>query len=314
MAYVRSDYFSDKFIDCFYLYLDDLSSNGAAESYWSVVRILCDYVKKDFLDINEFDADAFYKYMVARAQEGSLKNTTVNMRLSCYKNLANFITTNFPAWGYVNPFIKLRPLDYTAGIKPSKIPTLKEIDAILDAAKESDMFFLIITLAFRVALSVADITSMRLHNVKQNDNGLYLHFAKKSAGDAEKVVPLPMDVATLLSSYINSMIYVDADGHLFYNKYNNPLTMRNVDSAINKYVKKSGINNKYTLKDLRSRAILDMVGASLDNNIPVEAVAAYAGIRDLRLNLYVRAVNLVESCPADLVNIQVKTGENRNNA
>lgn len=314
MAYVRSDYFSDKFVDCFYLYLDDLASNGAAESYWSVVRILCDYTKKDFLDIDEHDADAFYKYMMVRAQEGSLKNTTVNMRLSCYKNLANFITTNFPTWNYVNPFVRLRPLDYTAGIKPSKIPTLKEIDAILDAAKESDMYYLIITLAFRVALSVADITSMRLHNVKNNDTGLYLHFAKKSRSDTEKVVPLPEDVSILLSDYINSMPYVDADGHLFYNKYNNPLTMRNVDSAISKYVEKSGIDNKYTLKDLRSRAILDMVGASIDKDLPVEAVAAYAGIRDLRLNLYVRAANLVESCPADLVNIQVKTGESRNNA
>jgi site-specific recombinase XerD len=102
------------------------------------------------------------------------------------------------------------------------------------------------------------------------------------------------------------MPYIDESGHLFYNKHNNPLTARNLDAYFEKIWKKSGIETKYTLKDLRSRSILDMVSAAIRSGSDLPTVGAYVGIKDLRLNTYVSANTIVGDCPADLVNFQIK--------
>lgn len=301
-SYKKSDYFSEEFIELFTVYTNSIANERTAAETWGAVRVLCDYLKKDFLDIDEKDSTHFFDYMASRASQGTLKCTTINSRKSIYNRLCIFLNENYPELGFGNPFAQIRPLTYRAGIKPSKIPSLSEIDAVLEASKSEPMYYLILSLAFRAALTATNIISLRQDNIQKTDKGLCIHFT----GKHDQIIPLPNDITILLSDYMASMTYMDKEGHLFYNKYNNPLTLRNLDKAVEKYIARSGIEKKYTLQDLRSRAILDMLHATLEHEGDVKNVASYVGIRELRLNTYVNATTFVEKCPADLVNLAVK--------
>lgn len=306
MDLVYSQYFSETFIDCFLRFSHSLRSKRSVQEYLGSCRIICDYLHKDFLEITETDADQFFQYMRQRIQEGSLKLTTLNGRLSVYNAVSKFISESSPELGFENPFYCQMRYDYTAAIRPSTIPSLKEIDSVMEAAKEeSPMYYLILSLAFRVALSATDIVSLKTSDLQVIDDRMTIVFPSRKQFSPDRVIPLPEDVSCLLEDYISALSYKDEIGHLFYNKFKNPLTVRNLDSMIAKLVKKSGLQNKYTLKDFRSRAILDMLKASMQNDVPPQSVANYVGIKDLRLNSYVSAKNIVEECPADLVNLRV---------
>lgn len=305
MAYTASKFFSDTFIKCLTSYTNSLKNARSAEENWGAVRILCDYLKKDFLAIDETDVEKFFNYMAQRAQHGTLKNTTINSRRSIYNRLSLYLAEQYPELGFDNPFVLIRPLSYKAGIKPSMIPSLNEVDAVLNASRAYPMYYLILSLAFRAALTATNIISLRMDNIQNTDEGLCIHFS----GDGyqnDHIIILPEDIAKLITDYTKGMTSIDSEGHLFYNKYGNPLTLRNLDKAVEKFVVLSGITNRYTLKDLRSRAILDMIKATVESNGNVNNVASYAGIKDLRLNSYVNAYTLAEKCPAGLVNLRVK--------
>lgn len=301
-----SCYLSDKFLQYFDSYSATLHNDRTISEYKGTISILCDHAKKDFLELSVQDVESFFNYMAKRVCQGSLTKGTVNVRLSNYRQMAAFITDHYPEEPYQNPFLQIQPASgLNNQINPSIIPSLKEIDQFLSCV-DSPMYYLIFCMAFRIALSASAIITMRLSYVQKLDDNYCLHYPPKDRFSPDRVIVLPNDIAQLLLSYIDNMPYIDESGHLFYNKHNNPLTARNLDAYFEKIWKKSGIETKYTLKDLRSRSILDMVSAAIRSGSDLPTVGAYVGIKDLRLNTYVSANTIVGDCPADLVNFQIK--------
>lgn len=304
-----SEYLSDKFQHYFAQYAATLRNERTEAEYRSAVSLLCDYAKKDFLAITEQDADAYFHYLTKRVIEGSLKNTTLNGRLYILKQVASYIAESFPEMQYKNPFLLVQPeRGIKNNIKPSSIPSLAEIDQFLSHV-DSPMYYLIFCMAFRIALSAMDILSLKLSIVQKFDDNYCLHYPSKNRFTPDRVIVLPKDIEELLINYISNMSYVDDKGHLFYNKHYNPLTPRNLDAYFERTLKASGIETKYTLKDFRSRGILDMVNAAIKSDADISSVGSYVGIKDLRLNTYVSANTIVGDCPANLVNFSIKTAE-----
>jgi len=297
-------YFSDIFSDCLAAYVSDYSSRTAKE-YTGAVRALCAYLRKDFLEITPKDAGVFFDYMKKRVQCESLTVTTYNNRLYCYKNLALYIIANYPDIVFENPFLLIESIPYEISIKASRVPSLEEIDIMLSTCLENPMCYLIFSLAFRASLSSSDIVALKLSYIKQIDNCVTLVFPADASHKDVRKVALPEDVSVLLLNYVNAMSYTDSAGHLFYNKYGNPLTLRNLDALVKKLIQKSGISSKYTLKDFRTRAILDMVQASVGDEAALDKVSDYVNIGQLRLNQYINARYLAKNCPANLVNLRV---------
>ena len=304
-----SVYLSDKFQHYFAQYAATLRNERTEAEYRGAVSLLCDYAKKDFLAITEQDADTYFHYLTKRVIEGSLKNTTLNGRLYILKQVASYISETFPEANYKNPFLLVQPeRGIKNNIKPSSIPSLAEIDLFLSHV-ESPMYYLIFCMAFRIALSAMDILSLKLSIVQKFDDSYCLHYPPQDRFTPDRVVVLPKDIEELLLNYIANMSYVDDKGHLFYNKHHNPLTPRNLDACFERTLKASGIEAKYTLKDFRSRGILDMVNAALKSDTDISSVGSYVGIKDLRLNTYASANTIVGDCPANLVNFSVKSAD-----
>ena len=195
----------------------------------------------------------------------------------------------------------LGEIDSTVSV--SSVPSLLEIDAILSAAKEDDMYFLIFSLACRAALPVSRILQINTNNMHMDGENIILIFDTDKDFGEPHYVRLPLDVTKLLNSYISNRIFPDNTGHVFYNKRNRPLTLQNLEVGARKYFAAAGLDGLYSLKDLKTRAIIDMKRAGVSSEI----IAQYTGLSTSRITAYKRASAMYTECPADLANIQIKS-------
>ena len=79
------------------------------------------------------------------------------------------------------------------------------------------------------------------------------------------------------------------------------IQIKNIDAMVRKYVLKSGVDNYYTLRHFRNRAIVDFIhaGSSIDD------IADYTGLTKIRPHAYIKAAEAAKTCPADLVNYRI---------
>ena len=296
-------YCSDTFKGLFTRYGYGVSNQRTLYEYTGYINLLCEYIKKDFLDIEDADADSYMSYMLNKVSEGSLTRQTVCVRLSCYKAVSRFVDELDEIDGYYNAFEKVhRPEIRTYELNPAKIPTLKELDAVMSAAKADPKYYLILALATRVGLTVTNIVNIKRNCVIEENGRLFIYIPPANDFRSERYVMLPQDVQKLMESYLADYKQDDS-GYIFIIRNKNPLTIRNIDSAVSKYIKASGIDKHYTMKDLRTRAILELVEAGADPDV----IGEYTGLRRMRVNAFVNSSGLVSgTCPADLVNYQIR--------
>lgn len=282
--------------------LDSTNNERTRTEYKGYVRILEQkFTQKPFIDLTEDDALRAFEVMKGMISTGDLSRRTVCVRLSCYNSIAKYIEKNFPELEYINPFRLVSRPQITDDVQLVNIPSMEELDKIITAAKETSyMYYLILALATRVGLSATNIVKIRKQNiVTVNEGHSLIALPPKSESKEPLEVMLPEDVSQILNKYLETNT-IHKDGFLFVNKHNKPLTLKNLDDNVAKIISKSGIANHYTIKDLRTRSILEMVNAGASD----KDIATYTGLGGLRLNQYHMAKGTL-SCPADLVNYRL---------
>ena len=303
----KSEYFSDLFVEYLERFYNssDLSEDSF-RTYVSRLRPLCDTLEKDFLEITETDARLYFDKLLNKCIEGECKRSSVYSKQACYSRIAEYIQVVIGHKGFVNPFRNIMIEAPAPDLQVKRIPTASDVDNILSAAPDK-MYYVIFTLAFRTALPLNDIVTLKKTNISVS-NGvvvIYLHKGKK-----ERLIPLPEDVVFLLQDYIDSMEYIDEQGHLFYNKYKNVLNGWNIHYCFQQIVSKLGFDSTYSIKDLRNRCILDMISASAKEGLDADIVGDYVGLGDLRMRTFTKAASMIKKSPADLVNIRVNPYNN----
>lgn len=301
-----SEYFSHIFRDeILPAYIATRRNKRSAEEYFSAACLICDYLHKDFLLIDACDVKNYVEHLYSLCRQKRFSIKTLKNRLSYLRHIGGFISENFPDISYANPFLN----DYiqvSHDIPLKRIPTMEEVDLLLSAAKEDSMYFLILLLASRAAMPVSKILQIRAHNIKFTPDSAIIYFPATASRPSDEMV-LPRDVSCYLYDYIQKNVTA-GDKYLFYNKHHNPLTNKNIDSAFEKILAESGVTEKYTIKDLRARAIVDM----MQSNVPISDVAAYTGVTTFHIRAYTNAAKFRSQCPADLTNFSVKLPEETN--
>ena len=299
-----SKFFSEEFENLFHTFLASLSHSRTAAEYWGYTCLLCDYLEKDFLDIDESDARRYIDSLYVRYQQGQLSRKTINVRLSSYKSVAGFLETYYNDC-YINPFanIPLVPVDLNVTI--GHVPSMVEMDAIMSCAKNyGSMYYLILALASRCGLSLTEIVGLTVQNILETSSGTLTIVMEKKKG-ATRYVPLPVDVSGIMKEYMSSF---PTSGALFINQHGNPITRKNIESAVNKIIEASGIERHFTMRDFRTRAIVDMKKCGVDST----SLSEYAGISEAHIYRFNKVVEQVGECPADLVNYQLNKLEGGN--
>lgn len=289
-----SDTFKDYFFNCM-----AGKHKRTVDEYISYINLLCNGTGKDFVDISEADAQRYFNVLRAKLSDGKLTRKTFSVRLSCYRTVASYIEEREST--YRNVFAKIIRPEVSAEFDPNKIPSLEEMDSLFSSIGDDRQMYLIVALASRVGLSTTSILNMTSKSVFEENGKVYLHFEPKSDFKKDSFIQLPDDVAGLMQNYLKVTPLRDSSDRIFKNSKGNPMTLKNVDTAVKKYVKKSGLDD-YTLKDFRNRAILEMAhhGAS------IQSLSDYTGLQPLRLDSFIKSKDLVSgNCPAELVNYRL---------
>lgn len=308
MKIAECEYYSDKFKQILSDYKQTLRAERTFVEYTRITALICNFLKKDFLDIDESDAEKYFNTIKASIRTGEVTRKTVGMRLSCCNSISKFIEKQYEEIVYDNPFKGISRPETNACISPTSIPSIEELDAIMtQAKKEGDAVFLIMALATRMSLSSTAIVKLTKNDILE-ENGLHYLKTEPVSTKPANLIMVPSDVDTILTHYI-SLMETDSEGHLFFNKYNNPLTIRNLDTITKRVVKASGVTTQYTIKDLRKRGVLELA-KTIKNNNDKAKVAEYVGIKANRLNDYINAASYISnSCPPNLTNYRLKTSE-----
>lgn len=298
-------YYSEVFSDILADYLSQVRNSRTAYEYEGYVMLLCNYCKKDFLDIREEDARSFFNYMESKRENGSLSGKTICVRLSCYRAITRYIQKEYEDLALHNAFASIKRPNVSDEICKINIPSMEELDLVLSAAKAEPVYYCILALATRLALSATNIIKLTTHNIQVIDNRVVLQISQESKRKEEFFVRLPEDVAMILSDYMDTLSeeQLDAAGHLFYNRHGHPMTLKNLDDGITRIIKRSGLIKKYTMKDFRTRAVLEYANAGATEHEIVD----HTGLGELRIRSFYRAVGALRECPADLVNYRLAT-------
>lgn len=282
-------------------FLSSIKNERTAGEYYSCICLVCDYLGKDFLSITMSDAQEYYNSLLMRYHRGELSRRRVNVQLSCYNTFSQFIQTI--GEDFTNPFAGLNRAKVDDSIPIMRIPTLEEMDRIMSTAAQSRQNYLIFALAGRAALASSKIVRLTRSNVQELDDKVVLCFdSGEDFGKPDAIIVLPEDVAALMRDYLDNVWISRDDGqHLFYNKRGNPLTIKNLDEMVRNVIDHSEVSNNYTLRDIRSRAILELKRAGASD----ADVQRYTGLANLRVLTFAKANGIIGDCPADLVNYRL---------
>lgn len=303
---IRINYLSELFMDYFTEFINqNAMSDNTRKEYLYRIRHICDWCEKDFLDITAQDAEKYFNYLQNQRASQDISRRTIYGRYNTCCNVSSFIQ-NQGANEYRNPFTSLKICAPDNECVPlHSIPSSEAMDTILEKAPD-EMYYLVFALAFRVALSLSEILSLTTNHIVESGDVMFIRCNARKTIPA-RTVALSEDIANLMRNYLNNMPYMDEQGHLFYNKYKNPLTMDNATRCLRKIMKECNFDEKYTLRGFRSRSILDMVVATAKKEACMEDVADYVGIRSHRLAAYVKSSSgVIINTPANLVNINIK--------
>jgi len=264
--------------------------------YWKIIGAVCKDVGKDFPDITEENAASWQRNMADRVRRGELAMPTLKLRISCCDNFAAYLEST----GVIaeNPFAQLdRPVVDDTPFS-DKIPRAIECDSILAAAEGEGMdMFLIIALVLRMGLTNGDICELKTGNVKHFEDNVVIYFYSDSG--QKRYLVVPDDLKDMLSNFHK---FVTTE-YLFANRKGQQLSSPALMKRVRKVMAKAGVS--YSLKDLRNRAIYQMVGAGADT----AEIAQYANITMQRVHTFeespLAASAMLHSCPANLSHLKI---------
>lgn len=290
---------SQEFLDIFEGFSYTKKNKRTVAEYKASIQMLCNFCQKDFLKLEEKDIDAYYKFLIEKVNAKELSKKTVKSRFSAYSAFTKYMQKVYPFMEYGNPYEEyIKELGQAnEDVKIQRIPSLDEADKILTTIKKDEQLFLIVSIVLRMGLSVSQICSLKTESIiYTDDNTMFLHFIKNGR---DKLLPVPEDIRDLIVHFVSKG--VSADGYLFHNEWLNPITPRNLDYMLKNTYKEAGINYTASFKDIRNRAILELLHAG----VPGNEVAKYTTISNLRISQIMSSADIIERNPADMTNIRI---------
>lgn len=276
-------------------FLASLKTDKSKNDYNTLICSICDYCKKDFLDLQIGDAKAFFEEEIRKIIAGSITKQTVTVKLARLLSISNYIIKNDLIDGYlVNPFTNVEIPETEKAVDPKSIPSIDEMDHLLELAKEDTGLYVALSLIIRCALTSGELCKLKRSNLITFSDGTFaLDFRYQNS---QKRIKLPEDIVDLIDSYMTSRPH--AGEYLFYNKRGNPMRMRDME---NLYAKTMGPDNQFTMQDVRNGAIVYMLKCGASQ----KQAADYVGISPGWMSRYNEALSSMSLAAVDYVNIRI---------
>ncbi len=303
-----SDYMSEDFKNIIFpAFSETIRAERTKAEYFSALCLYCDFMEKDFQEQTMDDALKYTKHLSDRISNGTFSKTTLVTRISCYRKLEEFIRDVYGEELCQRCWAKIQMPALDSSVSKERIPSVEDIDILLENAKaEGFMWYVIISLVVKCALTASELVNIKRSNFINEHGEVYIYLADKGRTvnfQEKRYMKMPEDMKNLFLQYLATV--PPGSEKIFFNNANRPLSLKNIDDALKRMY--AGYEKKYTIKDIRSRGILEML-ASTDNP---SAVGEYVGLSQLRMKSFVEAAGLVDDkhTVADFNNIIIKPYE-----
>lgn len=268
--------------------------------YLANICSICDFLKKDFLDISYMDAQFYFDHL---SQSRRLKVSSLNVKLASLRSISSYILKNIehdkfnidPSFTNVFSKVNITPTDNY--VKKESIPTQSELKQILDSISSNDMLFLIVSLIIKSSLTVSQVCNLKPSQIVLDgaDRGCIIF----SNGKKTRFVKIPADVMDLLVSYTNTYGVYD---FLFYNKHMRPLRPRTLETLFQSHISKLELQKDFTLQDIRNASIAYMLKGGASQS----AVADYIGVSGRWMFRFNQVIDELSDAPCDYLNFNIQ--------
>lgn len=257
-----SDYFSCDFKKIFEEQLLEFKSEDAKVHYASKVSELCDFAKKDFLELSKSDVVNYFDAVKRRSNNS--KSLWLSIFRSVAKNVDAVRDTNL-----AENFIISADIHPDVYVDPEKLPPLGEIDKLLSYLKDSndEQLFLILSLMLETGISINELISLKVGNIAVDTSGrVYLVFLPTVEEGITRYIPISKKTALLLDKQGSKGETFNKDSNIFLNKYHEPISLRSVQMSLKKACEDAK-TKPIRLNDVKTiaRAAMLKGGASMDS-------------------------------------------------
>lgn len=282
---------SEEFVLLWKKFSPSLKTLKTRYEYLMDVNRLCEFSNSDFICLSSNQVQEYFKML---SQKG-LTVKTIQGKLSCFKSISKFIEQNIDR-EWENPFSSIHVESFSEFLNPNSVPTLKELDIIMEQAKNDNRLYLIFSLILRCGLSASEVS--RLHAEMFQLDGMNRMFLSISSGNKTRRIKIPKDVANVFIKYTE--IENIFSGPLLYNKKKKPLSYHALCDMVRECMHTSGFN--YTMQDLRNVSMAHM----LKGGATTKEVADYAGISERWLYRYQEVLEELDVSACDYQHFIIK--------
>lgn len=298
----ESIYFSDKLQNQILpLYVKTFRSLKVQTNCYSFIAAICDHCKKDYLEIETLQAQAYFNHLALPVQMGQKKPalSTLNLKYSSYHAFSNYLIRNastFQIEYKINPFDLVTIEHLEPYLDPSKIPTPLQMNNILHKCESEPVLYAAVSLIIKCGFTVGELTKLRQDSFILDDSDqAAVVFTYRGS---QRYVKIPDDVLAILDYYWKKQI--QNTEYLFENKYGHPMRVRDMERL---YKKIMGNDFQFTLSDLRNGciALLSASGA------PTKEIGKYVGIQQYSwLRRFHKVIPELSLAPCDYTNLYIK--------
>lgn len=283
-----------------------LNTEKSKADYYSVIRDISRYAKKDFLELKEAEAQGYFNHLLILSQNGKQSVKTVKVKLARLKSVSNFILRHSYLFDlqqtYLkNPFLRITLPQTEDYLLKKNVPNVEELNDILAKAESDRMLYVILCLMVRCGLSAGEICMLKFEDFVSDSTGhVGIEYCYRNV---RRYIKLPDDVLEQIRNYIGDA-EVSNSAYLFHNKRQNQLRIRDLERLYLKYLP-ADEDPHFTLSDIRngSAAYMLICGAS-----PSE-VADYIGIAPEWMRRFDRVIPELHKAAVDYSNIRIKVVE-----
>lgn len=329
---------SKEFNDKIWIYFETNLKARTRKEYYNVVAHFTKCVGHDPYYLTLEDTKTFYEDLLNKINKEKLSYSTAVMRYSVMRSICDFIENYKINHGeeYTNYFKEFSLPEQDKTIKEKDLPSLKEIDLVLNKCLECNDYkaFTIFSLCLKLGLTNTEVCHLAFENVLLVDDE-HLAISLTSSGNSSRkitrILELDKDLSEILDKYIKD--YEITAGPLFYNNRGNQIKMRDTERLLLKYIdmintegseavkaspkteaktikasKKSDtklVIKPFTMQSLRHIAMIML----LKGNVSKENVAKFGGITTKWMNRYERIVNKNDvDTNGEMSVLSIKTG------
>lgn len=256
------------------------------EEIFSACIYICDFTKKDFLDIEYGDAQGYLFHLLERYNKGEIKQRTVLLRINLLTILENKLHEN-KSDNYDYFFKRLyysinKKRDFDLSVSIATLPNLVALDNILKVC-EKTQFHLAFLLVMHCALTSTEIIAIKKSDIIPTKTEVYLSIQR----ERERIsLPLPAD--SLAIELRKAVSTIKDNDYLFVNTKGQPYSIRAFNYNINNIVTSAGYS--YSIRNIRAFAISQL----MNQNDP-KYVAWYTSLQDVTIRNYQRGADYLEN-------------------